>query len=583
MSQTDLLLLHPPSVYDFREKAIMYGPISDLIPSSPVFEMYPLGFLTIANYLESRGLRVRIVNLALRMMNDPSFDVPRFLAKLSPKAVGIDLHWLPHAHGSIEIARLVKACHPQTPVIFGGLSASYFYDELIRYSAVDYVMRGDSTEPPLHELLMCLQDGKSLERVPNLVWKQDGEVQVNPMSFVPEDIDYVNLSPERVIKMVMRHLDLQSVLPFNGWWNNPITAVFNVKGCAHECATCGASCKANGILNRRTKPAFRSPHNLVKNICDISRISRGPIFLVGDLFQAGAEYAYQTLALIELAHINNEIVFEVFGMPPLDYLTEIDRRVRNWSLELSPESHDEDVRRQQDEKVFYTNIEMEAVIARTLALRCHRVDVFFMIGLPRQTRGSVLETIDYCERLFRISDRRLSCFISPMGPFIDPGSHGFENPEKYGYRLFARTLEEHRQLLLQPSWTQILNYETIWMSRDELVDVTYDAAEGLNNLKLKYARIDRGRGQGVARRIKQARELKARMNASGSNAMDSETLKTLCGDIHTFSVSTVCDKRELFWRRHVMNFKWLEILRIGIIYVYEQARQVYASSLSDNQ
>jgi hypothetical protein len=43
-SQLDLLLLHAPSVYDFREHAIVYGPVSDMIPSSTVFEMYPSGF-----------------------------------------------------------------------------------------------------------------------------------------------------------------------------------------------------------------------------------------------------------------------------------------------------------------------------------------------------------------------------------------------------------------------------------------------------------------------------------------------------------------------------------------------------------
>jgi hypothetical protein len=58
--QLDLLLLHPPSVYDFREKSIFYGPISDLIPSSTIFEMYPLGFLTIVSYLQERGLRVPV-------------------------------------------------------------------------------------------------------------------------------------------------------------------------------------------------------------------------------------------------------------------------------------------------------------------------------------------------------------------------------------------------------------------------------------------------------------------------------------------------------------------------------------------
>ena len=75
----DLLLLHAPSVYDFRKKAILYGPVSDMVPSSTVFEMYPLGFLTIASFLHDRGMSVRIVNLALRMMNSRRFDVPRFL------------------------------------------------------------------------------------------------------------------------------------------------------------------------------------------------------------------------------------------------------------------------------------------------------------------------------------------------------------------------------------------------------------------------------------------------------------------------------------------------------------------------
>jgi len=568
MSQIDLLLLHPPSVYDFRQRAIMYGPISDLIPSSPVFEMYPLGFLTMTSYLEERGLAVRIINLALRMMNDPHFDVSAFLAKLKPKAVGIDLHWLPHAHGAIEVAKLVKRLHPAVPVIFGGLSATYFHQELIQYPEVDYVLRGDSVEPPLYELLICLTSGQSPEKVPNLTWKANGDIRVNPFTFTPQSLDYVDLRPDRMVKMVMRYRDLQSILPFNGWWQNPITAVFTVKGCAHECVTCGNSRLSCAILSVRKQPLFRSPQNLVKNMIDISRISRGPIFLVGDLRQAGDEYAHQVLDLLRAARIKNEIVFELFTMPPLAYLGAIDRSVQNWSLELSPESHDEEIRRAQDEATFFENPEMEAVIQEGLKLRCHRIDVFFMIGLPQQTQASVMDTIHYCEHLFRSSDERLSCFISPMGPFLDPGSRGFEEPERFGYRLFARTLEEHRQLLVQPSWKQILNYETEWMSRDDLVTATYDAAEALNALKLKYGRIDTTRGQTVAQRISQARALKDRLDVIDQNGgPESEASQLLQGEIYAFSVSTLCDKQELFWRRHLVNFKLLGILRIGLAYL----------------
>lgn len=564
MSQVDLLLLHPPSVYDFRQMTIMYGPISDLIPSSPVFEMYPLGFLTITNYLEERGLKVRIVNLALRMMNNPDFDAAGFLAKISPRAIGIDLHWLPHAHGAIEIARLAKSCHPEVPIIFGGLSATYYHRELMQCSAVDYVLRGDAVEPQLYSLLMTMRVGQQLETVPGLTWKSDGEIRTTPLCPVPETSDYVNINPERIIKMVLRYRDLQSVLPFNGWWQNPITAVFTVKGCDHECVTCGGSSVANIRINSRHSPTFRSAENLVKNIVDISRFSKGPIFLVGDLCQAGEEYALQVLEGIESSQVDNEIVFECFGMPPAGYLQEINRCVSRWSLELSPESHDEKIRRIQDETVFYQNSEMESVIDEALALRCRRLDVFFMIGLPLQTKASVMTTVDYCEQLFKRSDSRLSCFISPMGPFVDPGSRSFEDPERYGYRLFARTLEEHRTLLVHPSWELILNYETRWMTRQDLVDVTYEAAQKLNSLKLEYGRISRTHGQEVAERIEQAKRLneQLRMNATQQTGMSEEERQLLIGEIHAFSVSTVCDKRELFWRSHPVNFKWTRIFWI---------------------
>jgi hypothetical protein len=59
---SDLILLHAPSVYDFRKKSILYGPISDVIPSTPVFEMYPIGFSSLLEYLYQRGMKVRIIN-----------------------------------------------------------------------------------------------------------------------------------------------------------------------------------------------------------------------------------------------------------------------------------------------------------------------------------------------------------------------------------------------------------------------------------------------------------------------------------------------------------------------------------------
>ena len=558
----DLLLLHPPSVYDFREKSILYGPVSDMVPSSTVFEMYPIGFLTMLSYLQERGLEVRIVNLAVRMIMDRRFDVRARLARLRPAAIGIDLHWLPHAQGALEVARVAKEVHPQIPVIMGGLSSTYFHQELIRYPQVDFVLRGDSTEPPLHELLTVLRAGGSPTGVPNLTWKEGGQVRVNPLRFIPQTLDYVDVRPELLIDMAVRYRDLRSVLPFNGWWRNPITMVLPVKGCTFECVTCGSSHTTCTHLTQRTRPVFRSPDSLVENMVRISRFSRGPILLIGDLLQGGEPYTMAVLERLRREALPNEIVFELLDLPPASFLDAADRCVRNWSCEVSPESHDPAVRLALDGETAYTNGELEQFVRAALERRCHRIDVFFMIGLPGQTYQSVQETVDYCEQLFRMGDRRLSCFISPMGPFVDPGSRIFEEPERFGYRLFARTLEEHRQLLLQPSWEQILSYETRWMSRAQLVDATYDAAERLNELKRLYGRISGRQARVVAERIAEARTLRERLAQQGEASQHAAS--ALRGEIAQFSISTVCDKNELSWPRHLLNFRPFGIARAAL-------------------
>ena len=557
----DLLLLHPPSVYDFREKSILYGPVSDMVPSSVMFEIYPIGFLTIAGYLRQRGMEVRIVNVALRMLSDPRFDVRKFLAGQRPKAIGIGLHWMPHCHGAIELARLAKEVHPGVPVIFGGLSSTYFHRELLEYPEVDFVLRGDSTEPPLHDLLLALREGRSPEQIPNLTWRDGGEVRVNPLTFIPKSLDYIDVHPEILIEMAIRYRDIAGVLPFKGWLRNPTTMVLPLKGCAFECVTCGSSNSTCRMMTGRRKPVFRSPANLAANLAAIGKFSRGPIVIPGDLLQGGRKYAQECIDAMVAAGVKNEICFEFFDVPPVDFLQYIDGKLPNWSFEVSPESHDKRVRHAMEGQAGYENEAMEHMLREALKLNCHRIDVFYMIGLPYQTHQSVMETVDYCERLFSWGDPRLQCFISPMGPFLDPGSQIFEEPERFGYRKLAHTLEEHRQLLTQPSWEHILNYETEWMTRAQLVDATYDAAERLNELKLRYGRITASQHRVVADGIREARRLRERLNAGMRGEMPEADVERLRGEIARFSQNTVCDKRELFWQRHMLSFRLPGILR----------------------
>jgi radical SAM superfamily enzyme YgiQ (UPF0313 family) len=196
--KTDLVLLHAPSVYDFRSRVVMHGPIADAVPSTNEFEMYPVGLTSIASYLSANHYNVQIVNLAYLMLEDKNFDVEFYLSRLHPRIFGIDLHWLPHAQGALAVAEIVKRCHPDTPVIMGGLSASYYHEELVAYPFVDFVLRGDSAEEPCRQLLAALRTQSPLTDVENLTWTgTDGQVRINPLSFVPADLDYVDVPAYR--------------------------------------------------------------------------------------------------------------------------------------------------------------------------------------------------------------------------------------------------------------------------------------------------------------------------------------------------------------------------------------------------
>lgn len=550
MAKADLILLHAPSVYDFRETSIMYGPVSDLVPSSPIFEMYPLGFTTIGEYLERHGLRVKLVNLAVLMLSKPKFDVERAIRELDPVAFGIDLHWAPHAHGSIEIARLCKKYHPDTPVIFGGFTASYFHEELIRYDCVDYVLRGDSTEEPFTRLLYAIKRGGRVDDIPNLTHKDaSGAVVVNEFTCVPPTFDHVKLDYSFSMRSVIRNRDMMSSLPFKGWLSYPVSASLTCRGCTRNCVTCGGSATAFREHFGRDRVAFRDPELLVKDIAHIARHIPGPVFVLNDFRQAGDEYVEQFITGLRKIDFRNPIGFEFFTPPSEDFYQLLDENLNDFSVEVSAESHDDSVREAFGKP--YTWEQLAESVEHAFKHNCQRFDLYFMTGIPTQSAASVLGTAKAVEELYeRVGNNtKLLPFIGPMAPFLDPGSMVFENPEQYGYTLRARTLEEHRQLLTQPSWKHILNYVPDAMTLDEMVDSTYEAAVGLNRVKARVGAISEADAACTEERILNAQVAMARIDDIMRNAEPArgELLAQYKREIDTLNESTVCEKSELNW------------------------------------
>jgi B12-binding domain/radical SAM domain protein len=433
---------------------------------------------------------------------------------------------------------------------------------LIRDSAVDFILRGDSTEVPLLALMQYIRSGgknqpsplspdaAQLEKIPNLVWKDsDSAPHVNPLTYSPDSLDDLLLDYTNVMRAVVLYRDLASYIPFRNWMRYPITAALSVRGCRYNCVTCGgSSCTFRSIHNRQ-RPAYRSPEKLAQDIRRIGEFSRGPVFVLGDLRQPGPDYADRFLNAI--AGYKKPVFIELFDAAPREFFQKVSRALPNWTLEISMESHDEKVRRAFGRP--YSNADLESTLDYALEAGVQRLDLFFMIGLKEQTQESVMGTVEYSRQLLARyaaqNDNRMIPFISPLAPFVDPGSQVFEQPEKHGYRLFCRTLEEHRQALLAPSWKYVLNYETEWMNRDQIVAATYEAGRRMNLIKGEFGVIESAAAEATDQRIARASaligEIDRIVNSTTSAEERRKQILELKHSVDNANLSTVCDKREL--------------------------------------
>lgn len=543
--KVDLVLLHPPSIYNFREKPILWGPINDLVPSTPVFEMYPMGFVSIASALEKNGYRVGIVNIALRMLTSENFQPEEYLSKIDARLYGIDLHWLPHVHGALNLARAVKSVHPEKPLVLGGLSASYFSRELLqKVPEVDFVLRGDSIEKPIMQLMEALRHG-NYEGVENLSYREGGRVRENPLSHVPSTLDEYCLDYEYSFRAFMHSKHVLDILPFREFMEKPIMPVLTRKGCESNCIACGGSSFSYRLLCNRRRIAFRSPGKVVEDIKKMDDF-KIPAFVIGDIALGDEDYGMKILKGIREEGVDNPLIFEFFYPPPKRFLVELGRSVPRYTIEMSPEAGDEGVRKSTGKG--YNNNSLKKVISRAFSNGCSQFDLYFMIGLAFQDRRRVDMNAKLARQVVEENPgKRLLPFISPYAPFIDPGSLAFEQPESYGYQKYASTLLEHYELLDRSiTWKEFMNYSTSELSRKDIVELAYSQALDFAGIKREKGLIDRRTHEIIEQRIDISREMVAEVDRARAGGKDVHS-ESLLISLEELKEKMTVAREELDW------------------------------------
>jgi clorobiocin/coumermycin A biosynthesis protein CloN6/CouN6 len=500
----DLFLLHAPSVYDFRERDDMlfaYLSDSDSVNVTSIYEMYPIGWFSIKQRLADHGFDAKIVNVASLMLMYPELDVRRLLGRLEAPIFGFDLHWMTQCHGAIELAALLKQVHPDALTIFGGISATYYANQLIDYPSVDVVVQGYDTLDPVTELVRTVRRGsRDFSSIPNLLYKSRGEVQSTGFTHkpgtryndVPNDWSYYRETAgagPSASKLIM-------TLPNTG--------------CAHDCGWCGGSRFSYRNIMGVQRTLIQKDHDLIiEELRTMKEAAKRTSIYALQCYSENKVRMHRYLdAVKEIGY--SSVFFEQFNLTPPDTLVKMGEST-SAHIMLSPESHDPKISAAAG-RGTYTMEQMEEWIPQALDAGVKGVMVWFFIGMPYQDRQSVMDTIAYSERLIRkFGGWKALPLICPMVPFLDPGCRFFEEPDQHGYRIFYRTLEEHRQAMVEPLWHRRLNYETRWLDRRQLQDVSYEAIGRLVEIKGEYGVLPSEFCRAVLETIEETRHLLTEM------------------------------------------------------------------------
>jgi anaerobic magnesium-protoporphyrin IX monomethyl ester cyclase len=202
-------------------------------------EMVPLGLLSIAAILETKGYSVRILDLEFA-----DADVGAVVEAERPSVVGIAGTSVTRFE-AFEIAKAVKQVNQAIITVYGGSHASFTaQDTLEHVPEMDVVVRGEG-EMTMLELMQCQAARSDLAKVDGLSYRQNGSVRHTPARARIQDLDALPRPARHLVDMSGYDLKLDLI-------GKRAASIITSRGCPVNCSFCSASVMFGKSVTRRS-------------------------------------------------------------------------------------------------------------------------------------------------------------------------------------------------------------------------------------------------------------------------------------------------------------------------------------------
>jgi len=221
--RADVLLVYPIWV-----TAAGRGKLQRMLP--------PLGILSIASYLETKGYEVHVVDLHAESLTPEEFR--EVVRSVNPRVVGITV-LSSHFRAANFVAAICKEEIPDCRVYAGGVHAEAHPEEMLRNPNIDAVCRGDG-----EEVMMELVEGVAFRDILGLsYWDDSGKILHNLPRPVEMCLDKYPFPAYHLI-------DFNLYFPPIGTYRDlPAINALMTRGCPGQCTFCNS---ANTVLRGRS-------------------------------------------------------------------------------------------------------------------------------------------------------------------------------------------------------------------------------------------------------------------------------------------------------------------------------------------
>jgi len=322
-----------------------------------------------------------------------SEQILKEIEKFQPQVVGITCLFSAQFWVLSGLVKKIKKAFPEIITVTGGTHPSFLpEDSMNRTPGLDFICRGESEES-FPQLLRAISDGKGVEEIDGIAWRDNGSIRVNPKTRYIEDLDSIPF-PARDLLPIEKYFDIN--IPFMFFSKSSRNISFNSsRGCPFKCRFCSSQNHWGRRIRFRSVESVLAEMEELKNRYGVEELKFEDDNLLVNPKRAKAIFRGMIERKLNL-HWNMPNGALIKALEDEELLS-LMKESGCYEVILAFESGDQYV----VDNIIKKPLDLSKGAEITRKVKAHGIDAhaFFILGFPGETKQQLLNTVKYMKEL----------------------------------------------------------------------------------------------------------------------------------------------------------------------------------------